>query len=106
MMNDMSTFMLRPEAMELELAWQEIERRFGDVSCTDLETGEVWQYLGTWWNPTLQRFAHHFRHRCLKGRRVVQEVAATEGWMPSEATVFPEGVVGHDYQPYFPQGDA
>ena len=40
-------------------AWAQIARIFGDTACECPETGEVWQYMGTW------NGEHEFRHRNL-----------------------------------------
>lgn len=54
-------------------AWNVITERYGDPACTDEDTGESWQYMGTAGDM------HEFRHRSLKGIRTYDRVPAIEG---------------------------
>lgn len=51
---------LTPECPEWEHAWNALaanELNDGDPACTDSDSGEQWQYMGT------QEGEHSFRHR-------------------------------------------
>ncbi|UFP97199.1 hypothetical protein [Gloeobacter morelensis] len=56
----------------------------GDPVSRDPETGEVWQYLGTSFDPGRRRWRHAFRHRHhpATGRQEHVDVSAPAGWGP------------------------
>lgn len=51
---------LKPDTREWDAAWAQLGP---DPDCRDTESGEAWQYLGTW--HTAQGWVHEFRHRRL-----------------------------------------
>jgi hypothetical protein len=91
---------LTPEAdtPELTHAWGHIIAAYGDASCLDQDTGEVWQYMGSHNGPTNSgtgagTWKHTFRHRCLPatGERTYVDVRASSVWRPtSPSTVSDE----------------
>lgn len=54
---------LLPTDPGFDRAFGVIARRFGDSTCLDTQTGEVWQYMGTCTTPDGP--VHEFRHRWL-----------------------------------------
>jgi hypothetical protein len=58
--------------------WSVIQERYGDTVAECSETGETWQYMGSYSEEGRPWF-HEFRHRSLKGRREYTRVAAVEG---------------------------
>lgn len=51
-------------------AWASLDAEFGDTIGHDADSGEYWQYMGTWLHGDV--WDHQFRHRSLKGVRHVR----------------------------------
>jgi hypothetical protein len=62
---------LEPGSPEWDRAWAILSASFGGLA-EDPDTGEVWQYMGTW--ETATGTFHEFRHRHLGGRRRVYHI--------------------------------
>jgi hypothetical protein len=71
----MKAFFAEPGMPSWEEAWSAIEAEFGDPACEDGETGEVWQYMGTFQRHD-GRWQHEFRHRTLNGQRTYRKYPA------------------------------
>lgn len=74
-MNAVKAFFAERGTASWEEAWSAVETEFGDPCCEDEETGEVWQYMGTFQQPD-GRWQHEFRHRMLKGERTYRRYPA------------------------------
>lgn len=81
---------LRQRSKEWNAAWRALVRRTGDADfvARDEESGEAWQYMGTYWRGSLG-WRHQFRHRQhptlpREDGRWVLDVFASEGWKPED----------------------
>lgn len=76
---------LKPRSSEWKAAWKAMAEEMGDqdFEAFDEESGEVWQYMGSYKRG--QAWAHEFRHRNhpRTSARIVLSVRATKGWQPS-----------------------
>jgi hypothetical protein len=70
-----------PGYPDLERAWQSLP---GGPTALHEPSGEVWQYMGTWYTQDRKtwrwRWVHQFRHRCHPGtgKRIVLNVPVSE----------------------------
>ena len=73
------------ECSEWSLMWQSLakmEVNNDDPVCDNEETGDCWQYMGTF--EKVAKVVHEFRHRRhpLTCTRMVIDIPVSEGWQP------------------------